>query len=90
MSDEREDNPETKDAPVNQARRRLLGMVKYVPPIVIGAISLEQAGCQPSSSCMPDGGCAPSGGGGGCPPTGGISKPPAPAEQADTDLEPST
>lgn len=51
MSNEKEDETETE--PVNMARRRLLGMAKYVPPIVIGAISLQQAGCQPCGSCVP-------------------------------------
>src|SRR4051812_50217358 len=58
-------------------RRRLLGMIKYVPPIVIGAITLEQAGCQPAGSCAPNGGCPPSGGGPrSCPPPRGV--PPSP------------
>ena len=42
-----------KDDSVNQARRRLLGMAKYVPPTVLGIISLQQAGCQPTASCPP-------------------------------------
>jgi hypothetical protein len=86
MSDERK-KPETEDQPVNPGRRRLLGMAMYVPPIVIGAISLQQAGCQPSGSCMPDGGCVPSGNGGGCPPTGGIKPSGAAPETADPDPE---
>ncbi|HLU65438.1 MAG TPA: hypothetical protein VKZ63_04155 [Kofleriaceae bacterium] len=38
---------------VDRARRRLLGMAVYVPPTVLGIISLQQAGCQPSPSCNP-------------------------------------
>lgn len=48
MADQKRD-----DEPVNLARRRLLGMVKYIPPAVLGVISLQQAGCQPSPSCNP-------------------------------------
>lgn len=57
-------NPETQTdeaEPIDPARRRLLGMAKYVPPVVLGVISLQQAGCQPEPSCIPDGGCTPSG-----------------------------
>lgn len=53
---------ETKDPKndVNAARRRLLRMAVYVPPIVIGSIALSQAGCQPDPcpSCPPFGGTA--------------------------------
>ena len=42
-----------KDDSVNQARRRLLGMAKYVPPTVLGIIALQQAGCQQTPSCNP-------------------------------------
>ena len=46
------------DQPVNEGRRRLLRMAVYVPPVVIGAITLSQAGCQPDPcpSCQPVGG----------------------------------
>ena len=47
-----------KDNSVDEARRRLLGMVKYVPPTVLGIISLQQAGCQPAPSCNPTN-CSP-------------------------------
>jgi len=58
MSDRDRDEPETDEA-VNEGRRRLLRMASYVPPIVIGAITLSQAGCQPSCpSCPPLGGTA--------------------------------
>ena len=48
------------DQPVNEGRRRLLRMAVYVPPVVIGAITLSQAGCQPDPcpSCQPLGGNA--------------------------------
>ena len=39
--------------PIDRARRRLLGMAKYVPPVIVGIISLQQAGCQPQPSCGP-------------------------------------
>jgi hypothetical protein len=51
--------------PVDRARRRLLAMSIYVPPTVLGIISLQQAGCQPGGTCNPatcqpnDGGCPP-------------------------------
>jgi hypothetical protein len=48
-----------KTAPVNDARRRLLRMAIYVPPVVIGSIALTQAGCQPEPcSCEPSGGAS--------------------------------
>ncbi len=73
------DHEETRDTePVDPSRRRILGMVKYVPPVVLGVISLQQAGCQPAPSCVPTGGCGPSGTPcvpSNCPPNGGC--PPA-------------
>lgn len=54
-------DPKNKDSqpaqaePVDAARRRLLGMAKYVPPVILGVISLQQAGCQPEPSCGPSG-----------------------------------
>jgi hypothetical protein len=83
MSDtKREDSKPEQHAPVDPARRRLLGMVKYIPPAVIGVISLQQAGCQPDPTMS----CGPSGGTGIKPPQGG------PTEQADpqTDVAPET
>ncbi|MBL0219301.1 MAG: hypothetical protein IPQ07_36215 [Myxococcales bacterium] len=66
---------------VNVTRRRLMQMAKYVPPIVIGAISLQQAGCQPDPTCS----CAPS------PASCGTPTPkPAPSDKANTDLAPET
>ena len=61
--------------PVDRARRRLLAMAVYVPPTVLGIISLQQAGCQPGPSCNPatcppDSGCAPDT---GCPPDTGCA-----------------
>jgi len=50
MSKKREDESKP-EAPVDAARRRLLGMALYVPPVVLGAISLSQAGCQPDPNC---------------------------------------
>jgi hypothetical protein len=44
--------PQT-DEPIDRARRRLLAKAAYVPPVVIGIISLQQAGCQVSPSCPP-------------------------------------
>jgi hypothetical protein len=77
-----------KDESVDQARRRLLGMAKYVPPTVLGIISLQQAGCQvqPSSAgcgpnaCSPSNPCAPDGG--GCNPNGGGCNPDIPCPPA--------
>jgi hypothetical protein len=53
------DNKDPKND-VNEARRRLLRMAVYVPPVVIGSIALSQAGCQPDPcpSCQPFGGTA--------------------------------
>jgi hypothetical protein len=57
MSDPKK--PET-DEPVDRARRRLLARAVYVPPVVIGIISLQQAGCQPGpSGCTPSTPCNP-------------------------------
>lgn len=50
MSDPKK--PDTEE-PINRARRRLLAKAVYVPPIVIGVISLQQAGCQQGPSCQP-------------------------------------
>lgn len=79
MSDTKDKNgPASKDQEpgaesVDRARRRLLAMSIYVPPTVLGIISLQQAGCQPGPSCnpaqcAPDTGCAPDN---GCPPDTG-------------------
>lgn len=38
---------------IDRGRRRLLGMATYIPPAVLGIISLQQAGCQPAPSCNP-------------------------------------
>lgn len=50
MSDPKK--PDTEDR-IDRARRRLLAKAAYVPPIVIGIISLQQAGCEVSPSCVP-------------------------------------
>jgi len=66
------------DQPVNEGRRRLLRMAIYVPPVVIGAVTLSQAGCQPD----PCPSCQPLGGNNVCPP--GLKAPDtAPPEKAD-------
>jgi hypothetical protein len=54
MSEPNQKDPER----VNRARRRLLSMTAYVPPIVLGIVALQQGGCQPTTSCAP-GSCAP-------------------------------
>jgi hypothetical protein len=50
------------DERIDAARRRLLRNAVYVPPIVIGIVSLTQ-GCAPGScapaTCMPAKGCRP-------------------------------
>jgi len=54
MSDPK--NPETPDqpeVPSNRARRRLLKLIVYVPPTVLGVVSLQQSGCAPNPSCNP-------------------------------------
>jgi len=39
--------------PLDRARRRLLTKAVYVPPLILGIISLEQSGCAPAPSCNP-------------------------------------
>jgi hypothetical protein len=59
MSEKKTDKTTTAEAErlPNDARRRLLRMALYVPPVVIGSIALTQAGCQPEPcSCEPSGG----------------------------------
>ena len=73
MSKPIEPPPQAKTEGVDHSRRRLLGMVKYVPPVVLGVISLQQAGCQPGPSCMPQA-CGPNGG--PCGPNGMCGPPP--------------
>ncbi|CAN5889041.1 hypothetical protein BH11MYX3_BH11MYX3_44750 [soil metagenome] len=59
MSDKKHDQNAAADKPFNEARRRLLRMAVYVPPVVLGAITLSQAGCQPEPcSCPPSGGAS--------------------------------
>ena len=56
MSEKKTETTEA-ERPTNDARRRLLRMALYVPPVVIGSIALTQAGCQPEPcSCQPSGG----------------------------------
>lgn len=52
MSDPKK--PDPSDELIDRARRRLLVRAAYVPPAVIGIISLSQAGCQPAASCNPN------------------------------------
>lgn len=63
MADENED-PEVKEEKLNAARRRLLRNAIYIPPAVIGVVSLLD-GCAPGScapaTCAPVKGCHPSG-----------------------------
>jgi len=49
------DPPENADPEptTDSARRRLLKLAVYLPPAVLGVISLQQAGCQPTPSCNP-------------------------------------
>jgi hypothetical protein len=59
MADEKD--PKQKER-IDAARRRLLRNVVYVPPAIIGAVSLLQ-GCAPGScnpqNCNPSMGCRP-------------------------------
>jgi hypothetical protein len=61
-------------APEDRARRRLLSLALYVPPALLGIISLQQAGCAAAGSCHPHM-CNPSTGcnpiSGDCHPHGG-------------------
>lgn len=86
MSDSTNKPEPTDDAgaeSVDRARRRLLGMAVYVPPAVLGIISLQQAACQeatcgPSTPCNPGSGCNPDGAACGptsCAPNGGGCSP---------------
>src|SRR5690349_11166649 len=62
MSDAKTPDAPPPAEPVDRARRRLLGMAKYVPPVIVGIISLQQAGCQPAPSCGPSvNPCGPNG-----------------------------
>jgi hypothetical protein len=59
------DRNDTRDEPTtDEARRRLLKMALYVPPAILGVVSVTQAACQNASSpdCPPDTGPPP------CPP----------------------
>jgi hypothetical protein len=62
------DNEDETDERINAARRRLLRNAVYVPPIIIGIVSLTQgcaagscspATCQPAQSCRPHPPCNP-------------------------------
>jgi hypothetical protein len=52
------------DPDVDRARRRLLKVLVYTPPAIIGVVQMTQEGCAPAScgpqSCHPNGGCGPS------------------------------
>ncbi len=60
--DEKDDTQDEKSERVNTARRRLLRNAVYVPPVVIGIVSLTQ-GCAPGScnptNCTPSQTCRP-------------------------------
>ncbi len=56
--DSQEPPEQTETDPMNSARRRLLAIAVYLPPAVLGIISLQQAGCQPTPSCNPSS-CSP-------------------------------
>ena len=67
MADE-SDNDKAKDEKLNAARRRLLKTAVYVPPAVIGIVSLLEgcaagscapASCAPITACHPSGSCNP-------------------------------
>ncbi|MBL9013831.1 MAG: hypothetical protein JNL83_06635 [Myxococcales bacterium] len=85
MSNRKHDD-DNDDPSFNEGRRRLLRMAVYVPPVVIGAITLSQAGCQPE----PCPSCVPLGGTGICPP--GLktpsSSPPADKAAPQEEFEP--
>ena len=55
------DAPDASRDAIDEARRRLLRNAAYVPPAVIGVLSLSVEGCQ-VGSCVP-GSCAPGGAG---------------------------
>ena len=47
-----------KDEKIDAARRRLMRIAVYTPPVVLGVIVLNDAACAPAPSCQPAG-CAP-------------------------------
>lgn len=81
--------PENEETSIDVARRRLLAKAVYIPPTVIGALSLSLEGCQVASCnpttcnpatcnpttnpCNPDG--DPCNPGGVCDPNGGACNP---------------
>ncbi len=81
MSDKKNDQNDA-GKPVNEARRRLLRMAVYVPPVVLGAITLSQAGCQPEPPCS----CAPKNGT-GCTPVPGAAPKTEPSKAPELDPE---
>jgi len=62
MADDRDDTDDKTSDPVDVARRRMLRNVVYVPPAIIGIVSLTQ-GCAPGSclpnNCIPQQNCRP-------------------------------
>ncbi len=63
MADENED-PKAKEEKLNAARRRLLRNAIYIPPAIIGVVSLLDgcaAGSCAPATCAPSKGCHPSG-----------------------------
>ncbi len=62
MAEDPDKTPDASEERINAARRRLLRNVVYVPPVVIGIVSLTQ-GCAPGSctptNCTPSQQCRP-------------------------------
>ena len=62
MDDDRDDDTKDPQERIDSARRRLLRNVVYVPPAIIGIVSLSQ-GCAPGScvptNCSPSTNCGP-------------------------------
>jgi hypothetical protein len=62
MADAPDKPKDEADERINNARRRLLRNAVYVPPVVIGIVSLTQ-GCAPGScvptNCIPAQNCRP-------------------------------
>ncbi len=62
MADDPDKKPDDTEERINAARRRLLRNVVYVPPVIIGIVSLTQ-GCAPGScnptNCTPSQQCRP-------------------------------
>jgi hypothetical protein len=68
MADDDRDDTQDDSEPINAARRRLLRNAVYVPPVIIGIVSLTQgcapgscspSTCVPMNQCRPNQGCRP-------------------------------